>query len=173
MIIQLFYRSLFTLNILLFFNSFKKVIVIKNCLSDSFWRNIFQEGIDILRKLIWHLETYDVTSIRASTPMYLMSEKIAQLGVKVVLSGEGADEIFGGYLYFHNAPNDDEFQKVYLFYFNCACFIMYMCNIISLRNAYACNRLWFEIIRSGVINGHCIGFVHYKLYYFMVIFTKI
>ncbi|VDN06527.1 unnamed protein product [Thelazia callipaeda] len=70
-----------------------------------------QEGIDILSELIWHLETYDVTSVRASTPMYFMSKKIADLGVKVVLSGEGADEIFGGYLYFHNAPNDEEFQK--------------------------------------------------------------
>uniref|UniRef100_A0AC34QHN7 Asparagine synthetase [glutamine-hydrolyzing] n=1 Tax=Panagrolaimus sp. JU765 TaxID=591449 RepID=A0AC34QHN7_9BILA len=70
-----------------------------------------EEGISILKDLIWHLETYDVTSIRASTPMYFLSKKIADLGVKVVLSGEGADEIFGGYLYFHNAPNDEEFQK--------------------------------------------------------------
>ncbi|VDM45983.1 unnamed protein product [Toxocara canis] len=70
-----------------------------------------QEGIDCIRKLIWHLETYDVTSVRASVPMYFLSEKISSLGIKVVLSGEGADEIFGGYLYFHNAPNDDEFQK--------------------------------------------------------------
>ncbi|KAK6763785.1 hypothetical protein RB195_024206 [Necator americanus] len=70
-----------------------------------------EEGIRNLRNLIWYLETYDVTSIRASTPMYFLSEKIKQMGVKVVLSGEGADEIFGGYLYFHNAPNDEEFQK--------------------------------------------------------------
>ncbi|CAD6187148.1 unnamed protein product [Caenorhabditis auriculariae] len=70
-----------------------------------------QEGIRNLRKLIWHLESYDVTSIRASTPMYFLSEKIREMGIKVVLSGEGADEIFGGYLYFHNAPNNDEFQK--------------------------------------------------------------
>ncbi|VDM52535.1 unnamed protein product [Angiostrongylus costaricensis] len=70
-----------------------------------------QEGLKNLRNLIWHLETYDVTSIRASTPMYFLSEKIRQMGIKVVLSGEGADEIFGGYLYFHNAPSDEEFQK--------------------------------------------------------------
>ena len=66
-----------------------------------------------MKKLIWHLETYDVTSVRASTPMYFLSKKISDLGIKVVLSGEGADEIFGGYLYFHNAPNDEEFQKVH------------------------------------------------------------
>jgi asparagine synthase (glutamine-hydrolysing) len=70
-----------------------------------------KEGIEILKKLIWHLETYDVTSIRASTPMYFLSKKITQTGIRVVLSGEGADEIFGGYLYFKNAPNLDEFQK--------------------------------------------------------------
>jgi len=70
-----------------------------------------EEGISILKKLIWHLESYDVTSIRASTPMYFLSKYISDLGIKVVLSGEGADEIFGGYLYFHNAPNDEEFQK--------------------------------------------------------------
>jgi asparagine synthase (glutamine-hydrolysing) len=70
-----------------------------------------EEGIENLKNLIWHLETYDVTSIRASTPMFFLSKKIAELGIKVVLSGEGADEIFGGYLYFHNAPNDEEFQK--------------------------------------------------------------
>jgi asparagine synthase (glutamine-hydrolysing) len=69
------------------------------------------EGINIIQKLIWHLETYDVTSIRASTPMYFLSQKITELGVKVVLSGEGADEIFGGYLYFDNAPSTIEFQK--------------------------------------------------------------
>jgi asparagine synthase (glutamine-hydrolysing) len=70
-----------------------------------------EEGIKILDKLIWHLETYDVTSIRASTPMYFLSKAISDLGVKVVLSGEGADEIFGGYLYFRNAPSTAEFQK--------------------------------------------------------------
>ncbi|MDT0689464.1 asparagine synthase B [Salegentibacter sp. F188] len=70
-----------------------------------------EEGIDILKKLIWHLETYDVTSVRASTPMYFLSKAITDKGVKVVLSGEGADEIFGGYLYFKNAPSPEEFQK--------------------------------------------------------------
>lgn len=70
-----------------------------------------EEGIKILDKLIWHLETYDVTSIRASTPMYFLSKAITDLGIKVVLSGEGADEIFGGYLYFRNAPSAEEFQK--------------------------------------------------------------
>jgi len=71
----------------------------------------FEEGLAIIHKLIWHLETYDVTSIRASTPMYIMSKYITDMGIKVVLSGEGSDEIFGGYLYFHNAPSDEEFQK--------------------------------------------------------------
>jgi asparagine synthase (glutamine-hydrolysing) len=70
-----------------------------------------EEGIKILDKLIWHLETYDVTSVRASTPMYFLSKAIADLGIKVVLSGEGADEIFGGYLYFRNAPSVEDFQK--------------------------------------------------------------
>jgi asparagine synthase (glutamine-hydrolysing) len=70
-----------------------------------------EEGIEILDKLVWHLETYDVTSIRASTPMYFLSKAITDRGIKVVLSGEGADEIFGGYLYFRNAPSTDEFQK--------------------------------------------------------------
>ena len=70
-----------------------------------------EEGLDIIDKLIWHLETYDVTSIRASTPMYFLSKYIKEQGIKVVLSGEGADEIFGGYLYFHNAPNPEEFQR--------------------------------------------------------------
>ena len=69
------------------------------------------EGLEIIDKLIWHLETYDVTSIRASTPMYLMSKMITDLGIKVVLSGEGADEMLGGYLYFADAPNELEFQK--------------------------------------------------------------
>ncbi|MEZ7498914.1 asparagine synthase B [Flavobacterium sp. Arc3] len=70
-----------------------------------------EEGIKILDKLIWYLETYDLTSIRASTPMYFLSKAISDLGVKVVLSGEGADEIFGGYLYFRSAPSAVEFQK--------------------------------------------------------------
>lgn len=70
-----------------------------------------EQGIGILDKLVWHLETYDVTSIRASTPMYFLSKAITDLGIKVVLSGEGADEIFGGYLYFRNAPSAADFQK--------------------------------------------------------------
>jgi asparagine synthase (glutamine-hydrolysing) len=70
-----------------------------------------QEGLDALSDVIYHLETYDVTTIRASTPMYLLSRKIKALGVKMVLSGEGSDEIFGGYLYFHAAPNKEEFHK--------------------------------------------------------------
>ncbi|MNS17800.1 Asparagine synthetase B [glutamine-hydrolyzing] [compost metagenome] len=70
-----------------------------------------EQGIEILDKLIWHLETYDVTSVRASTPMYFLSKVISDMGIKVVLSGEGADEIFGGYLYFRNAPTAIDFQK--------------------------------------------------------------
>uniref|UniRef100_A0A0C9RR02 Asparagine synthetase [glutamine-hydrolyzing] n=1 Tax=Wollemia nobilis TaxID=56998 RepID=A0A0C9RR02_9CONI len=70
-----------------------------------------QDGIDALEDVIYHVETYDVTSIRASTPMFLMSRKIKSLGVKMVLSGEGSDEIFGGYLYFHKAPNKEEFHR--------------------------------------------------------------
>ncbi len=69
-----------------------------------------EQGIEILEKLIWHIETYDVTSVRASTPMYFLSKAISDLGIKVVLSGEGADEIFGGYLYFRNAPSAEDFQ---------------------------------------------------------------
>ncbi len=70
-----------------------------------------QEGIDAIRDVIYFLETYDVTTIRASTPMYLMSRKIKAMGIKMVLSGEGADEVFGGYLYFHKAPNAKEFHE--------------------------------------------------------------
>lgn len=70
-----------------------------------------KEGIAVLKELIWHLETYDVTSIRASVPMFFLSKAIAETGVKIVLSGEGADEVFGGYLYFRNAPSAEEFQK--------------------------------------------------------------
>jgi len=70
-----------------------------------------QEGLDAVRDVIYHVETYDVTTIRASTPMYLLARVIKSMGVKMVLSGEGADEIFGGYLYFHKAPNAEEFHK--------------------------------------------------------------
>lgn len=69
-----------------------------------------QEGLDALEEVIAHLETYDVTTIRAATPMYLMARKIRAMGIKMVLSGEGADEIFGGYLYFHKAPDAKEFH---------------------------------------------------------------
>ncbi|OOF11281.1 asparagine synthase B [Salinivibrio proteolyticus] len=70
-----------------------------------------QEGLDAIRDVIYHIETYDVTTIRASTPMYLMSRKIRAMGIKMVLSGEGADEVFGGYLYFHKAPSAKEFHE--------------------------------------------------------------
>ena len=70
-----------------------------------------QEGIDAIRDVIYHLETYDITTVRASTPMYLMARAIKAMGIKMVLSGEGSDEIFGGYLYFHKAPNAEEFHK--------------------------------------------------------------
>lgn len=70
-----------------------------------------QEGLDALKDVIYHLETYDVTTIRASTPMYLMARFIKAMGIKMVLSGEGSDELFGGYLYFHKAPNAREFHE--------------------------------------------------------------
>jgi asparagine synthase (glutamine-hydrolysing) len=70
-----------------------------------------QEGLDALADVIHHLETYDVTTIRAGTPMYLMARRIRSTGVKMVLSGEGADEVFGGYLYFHRAPDPESFHK--------------------------------------------------------------
>tara|TARA_Y100000996_G_C22555105_1_gene655253 strand:+ start:1776 stop:3440 length:1665 start_codon:yes stop_codon:yes gene_type:complete len=70
-----------------------------------------QEAIDSLDDVIYYLETYDVTTVRASTPMYLMARYIKSMGIKMVLSGEGADEIFGGYLYFHKAPNSREFHE--------------------------------------------------------------
>ncbi|MFZ9054784.1 MAG: asparagine synthase B [Flavobacteriales bacterium] len=70
-----------------------------------------QEGLDALEDVIKHIETYDVTTIRASTPMYLMARQIKAMGIKMVLSGEGADELFGGYLYFHMAPDAKEFHE--------------------------------------------------------------
>ena len=70
-----------------------------------------REGIDAITDVIYHLETYDVTTIRASTPMYLMARKIKAMGIKMVLSGEGSDELLGGYLYFHKAPNAKEFHE--------------------------------------------------------------
>ena len=70
-----------------------------------------QEGLDALRDVIYHTETYDVTTIRASKPMYLLARVIKSMGIKMVLSGEGADEIFGGYLYFHKAPDARAFHE--------------------------------------------------------------
>ncbi len=69
-----------------------------------------EDGLNALSDVIYHLETYDVTTIRASTPMYLLSRKIKAMGIKMVLSGEGSDEIFGGYLYFHAAPDREAFH---------------------------------------------------------------
>ncbi|MCC8037721.1 MAG: asparagine synthase B [Bacteroidales bacterium] len=70
-----------------------------------------QEGLDAIRDVIYYLETYDVTTVRASTPMYLLARVIKSMGIKMVLSGEGADEIFGGYLYFHKAPSAQAFHE--------------------------------------------------------------
>ena len=70
-----------------------------------------QEGLDAIRDVIYYIETYDVTTVRASTPMYLLARVIKSMGIKMVLSGEGADEIFGGYLYFHKAPDARAFHE--------------------------------------------------------------
>ena len=70
-----------------------------------------QEGLDAIRDVIYHIETYDVTTVRASTPMYLLARVIKSMGIKMVLSGEGSDEIFGGYLYFHKAPSAKDFHE--------------------------------------------------------------
>ncbi len=70
-----------------------------------------QEGMDAIYDVIYHLETFDITTIRAATPMYLMARKIKAMGIKMILSGEGADEVFGGYLYFHKAPDAREFHE--------------------------------------------------------------
>lgn len=70
-----------------------------------------QEGLDAISDVIYHLETYDVTTVRASTPMYLMARVIKSMGIKMVLSGEGSDELFGGYLYFHKAPAPKDFHE--------------------------------------------------------------
>jgi asparagine synthase (glutamine-hydrolysing) len=70
-----------------------------------------QEGLDAIRDVIYFIETYDVTTVRASTPMYLLARVIKSMGIKMVLSGEGADEVFGGYLYFHKAPSAQEFHE--------------------------------------------------------------
>lgn len=70
-----------------------------------------QEALDALEDVIYHIETYDITTVRASTPMYLLARAIKAMGIKMVLSGEGSDELFGGYLYFHKAPNAQEFHE--------------------------------------------------------------
>lgn len=70
-----------------------------------------QEGLDAIRDVIYFIETYDVTTVRASTPMYLLARVIKSMGIKMVLSGEGADEVFGGYLYFHKAPDSKAFHE--------------------------------------------------------------
>jgi len=75
------------------------------------FRFSFQEGVDALPEVIRHIESYDVTTVRASTPMYLLARRIKAMGIKMVLSGEGSDEVFGGYLYFHKAPSAREFHE--------------------------------------------------------------
>ena len=70
-----------------------------------------QEGLDVLKDVIYHIETYDITTVRASTPMFLLARVIKSMGIKMVLSGEGADEVFGGYLYFHKAPDARAFHE--------------------------------------------------------------
>lgn len=70
-----------------------------------------EQGIEVLEKIIYHIETYDIISVRSGVPMYLLSKAIAETGVKVILSGEGADEVFGGHLYFRNAPSIEAFQE--------------------------------------------------------------
>lgn len=74
------------------------------------FRFTLEEGIDALPEVVRHIESYDVTTVRASTPMFLLARRIRAMGVKMVLSGEGSDEIFGGYLYFHKAPSAEEFH---------------------------------------------------------------
>ncbi|KAI1283028.1 Asparagine synthetase [glutamine-hydrolyzing] 1 [Halotydeus destructor] len=86
-----------------------------------------QEGLDALSDVIYHIETYDVTTVRASTPMFLLARKIRAMGVKMVLSGEGADEVFGGYLYFHKAPSKEAFH-------------VETCDKIALLSKYDCLR---------------------------------
>src|SRR5205807_609326 len=74
------------------------------------FRFTFEEGLDALSEVIRHVETFDVTTVRASTPMYLLARRIKAMGIKMVLSGEGSDEVFGGYLYFHKAPSARAFH---------------------------------------------------------------
>lgn len=90
-------------------NAAKKVADFLGTVHHSYTYTI-QEGLDAIREVIYHLETFDTTTVRASTPMFLMSRKIKAMGIKMVLSGEGSDEVFAGYLYFHKAPNPEELQ---------------------------------------------------------------
>lgn len=69
-----------------------------------------EEGLDVFPDVVYHTETYNATTIRASTPMFILARKIKALGIKMVLTGEGADELLGGYLYFHKAPNKEAFH---------------------------------------------------------------
>jgi len=96
-----------------------------------------EEGIDALRDVIYYIETYDVTTIRASTPMYFLARRIKAMGVKMVLSGEGADEIFGGYLYFHKAPSPDKFH-------------VETCHKLKLLSKYDCLRANKSTLAWGV-----------------------
>ncbi|GLJ11330.1 hypothetical protein SUGI_0152470 [Cryptomeria japonica] len=96
-----------------------------------------QNGIDAIEDVIYHIETFDVTTMGASTPMFLMAHKIKSLGIKMVLSGEGADEIFGGYLFFHKAPSKEEFHRE-------------TCHKIKALHLYNCLRENKEIEAWGV-----------------------
>jgi len=96
-----------------------------------------EEGLDALSEVIYFLESYDVTTIRASTPMYFLSRKIKATGVKMVLSGEGADEIFGGYLYFHKAPSPEKFH-------------LETCHKLKLLSKYDCLRANKSTMAWGV-----------------------
>jgi asparagine synthase (glutamine-hydrolysing) len=96
-----------------------------------------EEGIDAIRKTIWHVESYDVTTVRASTPMQMLARKIRGNGVKVVLTGDGSDEAFGGYLYFHKAPNPRELHEECL-------------RKLSMMHLYDCLRVNKTLLSWGV-----------------------
>lgn len=104
-----------------------------------------QEGIDAIGDVIYHVETFDTTSIRASTPMFLMSRKIKALGVKMVLSGEGSDEVFGGYLYFHKAPSKVRGLRAWG---------MQACSTISTRRGVLLRRV-ARCAQQGWCHGTC------------------
>lgn len=96
-----------------------------------------EEGVDAIRKTIWHVESYDVTTVRASTPMYMLARKIRGNGVKVVLTGDGSDEAFGGYLYFHKAPSPRELHEECL-------------RKLSMMHLYDCMRVNKTLLAWGV-----------------------